>query len=126
MRILQKTKDGGPDSSVDAYFLIELKGWFSIALLKFNAGQRKAFHTHAFNAWTWFIKGDLLEFTYPSMDYRRYKRSWLPKVTKKSHNHRVRAKVDSWAFTIRGPWDETWTEDENGVTTTFTHGRKKL
>ena len=62
MRILQKTKDGGKESTVDAYFLIELKGWFSVALLKFNKGSRVNYHSHAFDALTWFIKGDMVEF----------------------------------------------------------------
>lgn len=57
---LVKKKDGGPESPVDAYFLVELKGLFSIALLKFNKGCREAFHSHAFDAWTWFLSGDLV------------------------------------------------------------------
>ena len=58
MRALSKTKDGGPKSSV------EIKSIGSIALLKFNKGGRKEFHTHAFNALTWFIAGSLKEEMY--------------------------------------------------------------
>ena len=122
-RFLQKTKDGGQFSPVDAYFLFEIKNIASIALLKFNAGGREAFHTHAFNAYTWFLFGDLVEETF---DGKRnaYKRSLLPKITKRDNNHRVFANKDSWCFTIRGPWSKTWTEHHNGVMTTFTHNRK--
>jgi len=122
MKIFNKSKDGGPDSPVDAYFLFEIKSFGSIAFLKFNKGAREAFHTHAFSALTWFIKGDMVEEDING-EYWPYERSFLPKITKKSKNHRVIALEDSWCFTIRGPWKNTWTEDHDGKTTTLTHGR---
>jgi hypothetical protein len=117
------TKDGGPDSPVDAYFLCEFKNLFSIALLKFNKGTREAFHTHAFNAVTLFLGGKMSEEQYNGIrtPYRR-----LPKFTGKCHNHRVIAFRDSWALTVRGPWDPTWTETAGNTTTTFAHGREIL
>jgi len=54
-------KDGGPDSTVTGYWLIESKKWFSIVLLKFEGKSREAFHTHAFNAISWLLKGKLIE-----------------------------------------------------------------
>lgn len=125
MLLLAKRKDGGPDSPVDAYFLCEFKGLFSIALLKFNKGQRFAYHTHAFNAWTWFIKGSLVEEPYQERRLR-YTRSLIPKFTSRYRNHRVIATRDSWCFTIRGPWQKTWTETEDDKVTTLTHGRQKV
>ena len=120
-----KAKDGGPDSPVDAYFVIEIKCLFSIALLKFNKGGREAFHTHAFDAFTWFLKGHLVEEDVNG-DLYVYERSLKPKLTLKSKNHRVKAVVDSWCFTLRGPWSEEWSEysETTNTTTTFTHGRK--
>ena len=50
MRLFFKSKDGGPDSSVTGYWLIESKKLFSIVLLKFDGRSREAYHTHAFNA----------------------------------------------------------------------------
>lgn len=128
MRLLSKTKDGGPDSPVDAFFIVEIKSLFSIALLRFNKGGREAFHTHAFNAFTWFLLGDLIEEKINGDTYV-YHRSFLPKVTKKNNNHRVTAVETSWCFTIRGPWQKTWTEDifdkdGNRTTIVLTHGRK--
>jgi len=122
MKLLTKAKDGGPESTVDAYFLFEFKSVCSIALLRFNAGRREAFHTHAFTALTWFICGDLEEQLFDGTR-KAYKRSLLPKITKKSDNHRVLAHKTSWCFSIRGPWSDYWTEDDSGTTTTFTHGR---
>jgi len=122
MKFFTKSKDGGPQSPVDAYFLFEIKSLCSVALLKFNRGSREAFHTHAFGALTWFICGDMVEENIDRTS-KRYKRGLFPKSTTKSKNHRVVAYKNSWCFTIRGPWKKTWTEDHDGKTTTLTHGR---
>ena len=123
MRFFSKTKDGGPESPVEAYFLFEIKSICSIALLKFNEGGRETYHTHAFNALTWFLHGDMTE---EDIDghYHVYRRSLLPKLTHRSKNHRVLAWTDSWCLTIRGPWSSTWTEDSDTHHTILTHGRK--
>ena len=125
MRFFQKVKDGGPESPVDAYFLFEIKNLISVAVLKFNEGRRENFHTHAFNAYTWFLSGELYEETIDGSVYR-YTKSIFPKITRREKNHRVLAKRDSWCFTVRGPWKDTWTETnpENKEITTLTHGRK--
>lgn len=125
MRLFNKAKDGGPKSPVDAYFLIERKSLFSIALLKFNKGGREEYHTHAFNAYTWFLFGDLVEEDVSGISFT-YKRGILPKITLRSKNHRVRANKTSYCLTIRGPWCQTWYEvsDDKSLKTTLTHGRK--
>ena len=119
-----KRKDGGSESPVDAYFLIEIKDWFSIAILKFNKGGREAYHTHAFDAYTWFLKGNLVEKDVNGK-YYVYERSLVPKKTLKSKNHRVTALSDSWCLTVRGKWDKTWTEYNETLdeTTIFSDGR---
>lgn len=125
MKILKWAKDGGPESPVDAFFFVEIKSLFSVAVLRFNYGSREAFHTHAFNALTWFIRGDLVEQDVGGSHYR-YKRSILPKITRRSKNHRVIATETSWCFTLRGPWTKTWTETINGENIVLTHGRKRV
>ena len=122
--IFSKKKDGGPKSPVDAYFLIEVKGLFSVALLKFNKGCREQYHTHAFNAYTWFLKGELVEEDVGGSTYN-YGLSMKPKLTPRAKNHRVKALKDSWCFTLRGPWESTWTEYDEllNETTTLTYGR---
>ena len=123
-RFFQKTKDVGPESPVDAFFLVEIKSLFSIAVLRFNRGSRENYHSHAFNALTWFISGDLEEDIYVFKNHK-YKRSLLPKVTKRSCVHKVIAHKTSWCFTIRGPWADIWHEvDKDGKLITLTHGRK--
>jgi hypothetical protein len=123
MKIPSWSKDGGPDSPVDGFFLIEIKSLFSIVLLRFNEGCREAHHSHAFHALTWFIRGDLVEEDING-EYHVYERSIIPKVTRRSKNHRVIAWTDSWCLSIRGPWKSTWTEDTDTHHTVLTHGRK--
>lgn len=127
MRILQRTKDGGSKSTVDAYFLIEIKNLFSVALLKFNKGSRENFHSHAFNAVTWFISGDIEEESKDGSFYK-YSRSLVPKLTPKEKTHRVVAHETSWCLTIRGPWSSVWTEYNSATGNTYylTHGREVL
>lgn len=122
---MSKAKDGGQKSPVDAYFLIECKWLFSVAILKFNKGTREEFHTHAFDAFTWFLKGDLVEECVDGTLYK-YARKFLPKLTKKGKDHRVVANKDSWCLTLRGAWSDHWTEynRDKDQTTVFTHGRK--
>ena len=60
MKLFHKSKDGGPDSNVTGYWLIEWKKAFSVVLLRFDAGTREAYHNHAFNAISWILKGELL------------------------------------------------------------------
>ena len=125
MRILQKVKDGGLESTVDAYFLIEIKWLFSIALLKFNKGTRSNYHSHAFNAYTWFLKGSMFE-QFIDADSKKYRYSIIPKYTPRNLMHRVMAYETSWCFTIRGPWTVTWKEFDPVLKwhITLTNGRK--
>jgi quercetin dioxygenase-like cupin family protein len=124
-QLLSKAKDGGPKSPVDGYFIFEIKNLCSIALLKFNKGCREEYHTHAFNALTWFLSGDMIEQEVSGKTYK-YKKSLIPKITSRSKNHRVLASKDSWCLTLRGPWQTTWTETSQDLSTvtTLTHGRK--
>lgn len=123
MKFFCWSKDGGPESPVDAFFLFEIKSLCSIALLRFNKGGREAYHTHAFHALTWFICGELVEQDINN-EYHIYERSFIPKLTRRSKNHRVVAYRDSWCISIRGPWASTWTEDDEKHHTVLTNGRK--
>lgn len=121
MRLCYKGKDGGPESPVTGYWLIEIKSLLSIVLLKFDYGCREAFHTHAFNALTWFIGGSLVEerIKEDKKVFTIYKRRFIPKITKRDNLHRVNSEGVSWCFSIRGPWHKTWKE-YNEITKTFT------
>jgi hypothetical protein len=137
MKLFQKASDGGKNSGVSAYFLIEWKRVFSIALLHFNTGTREAYHSHAFNALTLWLKGEVEEqrlrmvpcssswedAAIREITTKRYEGGdW--KLTTRDNMHRVKALTPAWALTFRGPWSNTWQEDRNGEIVTLTHGRK--
>lgn len=131
MRFLYKGKDGGPDSPVTGYWLIEIKSLFSICLLKFDKGGRENYHTHAFNALTWFLIGAMHEQRRNKegqIFIKKYKKSFIPKLTTRGNLHRVRANKTSWCLSIRGPWVKTWKEYDPNTQKfiTLTNGRKQL
>jgi len=130
-RIFYTKPDGGKDSGVRAYFLIEWKILFSIGLLHFKEGSRDNYHSHAFNACTWWVKGDVLEETRTSTEegshhsFLSFTPSVKPKITKRNKVHRVLAHKNTWAITFRGPWHDTWYEiTPENEKITMTHGRK--
>jgi hypothetical protein len=118
--------DGGPESGVRAYLLVEWKLFFSIGLLHFRNGSRKNFHSHAFNAISWFIWGSVTE-EHLKGDSKEFRASLIPKITKRDCFHRVISHGDTWCVTIRGPWTPTWWEyrPDTNVFVELTHGRKE-
>lgn len=122
-RIFYKKPDGGEKSGVTGYFLIEWKCAFSIGILKFNKGSREAFHNHAFNALTWWLKGSVTEERHDG-GTKDFGPSFRPKYTPRDNCHRIIAKEPTYAFTIRGPWLDYWHEIAGKVQTVFTHGRQ--
>lgn len=125
MKVLKKLKDGGPESTVTGYFLIEIKSLFSIALLHFADGSREAYHSHAFHAISWILKGELKEeHLYKPNNYLLP--SIWPVFTSRDTFHKVISNGDSWALTFRGPWKNIWQEYLKGNFINLTHGRKIL
>lgn len=127
-RFFYKKFDGGKESGVTGYFLIEWKKVFSIGLLHFKKGSREAYHSHAFNAITWFLKGAVTEEKYGG-DTKDFGPSIKPKFTPRTNLHRVISHSDTWALTFRGPWEDYWIEyrpDQKKVWVNLTHGRKEV
>jgi hypothetical protein len=123
MRVCYYGKDGGPDSKVWGFWLIEIKRWFSIVLLRFESGSREAYHSHAFNAVSWLVHGMLLEKLYDGHE-EAYTPSWLPIVTRRCTFHQVHSVGRSWVLSFRGPWARTWREYGPDGDVVLTNGRK--
>lgn len=125
MKFFQKGFDGGDQSNVTGYWLIEIKSLFSIVLLRFGKGSREAYHTHAFNAFTWFLKGEVDEIHKDGQTIN-WKPSLKPKFTPRNCYHKVFAKQTTWALSFRGPWVDKWKEyrENNEKEVTLTHGRR--
>ena len=111
MRFMKWAKDGGPESTVEGFFLIEFKGLLSIVLLRFGEGSREAFHSHAFNCFSWVLKGNMTEFHRNGTENQLPPRNRLfPFGTYRNTFHKVVSEGVSWVFTVRGPWAKTWNE----------------
>lgn len=130
MKLFKKMKDGGPESPVIGYFLIEAKSLFSIVLLNFT-GTREAYHSHAFNALTLWLRGKVFEAVKQEEGVEL--NAWQPgdlKYTPRNLMHKVipvkTSKGSVWALSLRGPWDKTWQEFKDGETITLGHGRVVL
>jgi hypothetical protein len=124
-RLFYVKPDGGKDSGVTGYFLIEFKMLFSIGILHFKQGSREAFHNHAFNALTWWLKGNVTEVKLDGTK-KDFGPSLKPKYTSRDNFHKVVAHEDTYALTIRGPWVDKWKEYRKDKYVTLTHGRKVL
>jgi hypothetical protein len=126
MKTFFKSKDGGPESNVTGYWLIECKEAFSIVLLRFDKGTRDAYHNHAFHAVSWILKGELLEDSiHPKLKQVALLPSIYPIITTREKLHRVTGIAKAtWVISFRGPWLDRWNEYFNsGLKTTLTNGR---
>ena len=109
MKIFSYGKDGGSDSIVSGYWLIEIKPLFSIALLRFGDGSREAFHSHAFNCVSWILKGRLRELHLDGSE-QIHKMGLKPILTYRDTFHKVFSEGTTWVITFRGPWVKNWKE----------------
>jgi len=131
-RFFYKKYDGGKISGVTGYFLIEWKKLFSVGLLHFKEGSRENYHSHAFNACSWWLIGRVSEIRLketgghiPYIATNNFEPSLSPKITPRNNVHRVVAHKNTWALTFRGPWQDSWYEvTPEGDKITMTHGRK--
>lgn len=124
-RMFYVKPDGGKDSGVAGYFLIEWKILFSIAILRFRTGSREAYHNHAFNAITWWLTGSVTE-QKSTGEQKDFGPSFRPKFTPRNNCHRIVAHRTSYALTFRGPWLDYWYEIRKGRKVFLTHGRVEI
>lgn len=127
LKIMKYCKDGGYASTVSGLFIVEIKNLFSIVLLRFDPGSRDAFHSHAFNCFSWLLSGHLIE-RHITGEQKTYRPSWLPFVTRRDTFHKVVSDGTSVVLSFRGPWATTWREfiPNEQRTVTLTNGRREV
>lgn len=126
MKIFKTMKDGGPESTVTGYWLIEWKKVFSICLLNFQGTSRPVFHNHAFNCFSWLLTGCLKETFLEGLVVYHFP-SIKPFITRRGDFHKVDSTAKgSWLLTFRGPWASYWDEyvPETGEYRTLTKHRQ--
>lgn len=125
MKLFRWLKDGGPESRVAGLFVVEIKSLFSVVLLRFDNGSREAYHSHAFDAVSWVLRGKLHEHHLRG-ELNIHRPSLLPIVTRRTTFHKVRSIGTTWVLSFRGPWAEMWQEYLNveGRAIMLAHGRK--
>jgi len=128
MKLFRRLKDGGPESRVTGYFLVEIKRLFSVVLLHFADGSRDAYHSHAFNAISWVLRGELIEIPLRANRANFYRPSFTPVKTPRTMFHKVISVGDTWVLSFRGPWAKTWQEylPNEKRFITLTHGRREV
>lgn len=125
MRFLSRSKDGGQNSSVDGFWLVEMKSLFSAALLRFRGKSREVYHSHAFNSISWLVRGSLIEHLLDGTEVR-HTPSLRPIITLRSTVHKVDSDGDTVVITFRGSWSEYWWEfqPESEIWSRLEHGRR--
>ena len=101
--------DGGENSGVTGFWLCEIKWLFSVVLLHFKKGSREKYHSHAFNAYSFYIKGEVKEYHLHDKSIM-WKPSIYPKYTSRTTFHKIYALKDTWCLSFRGPWVDYWCE----------------
>ena len=109
MKLFSIMKDGGGESTVTGYWLIEWKLLFSIVLLEFGNGSREAYHSHAFNCFSWVISGKLKE-QHLGGSFNYILPSFMPFMTYRDTFHKVSSEGTTWVLSFRGPWSKYWKE----------------
>jgi hypothetical protein len=127
MKLFKTMKDGGQESRVWGFFAVEIKKLFSLVLLHFLDGSREAYHSHAFNAVSWVLKGKLVQYAKDGT-VTVFTPSLKPIWTPREMFHKVVSEGDTWAISFRGPWVDTWQEflPVEKRCRTLTHGRQIL
>lgn len=120
-------KDGGPESKVWGFWLVQAKSLFTVAILRFDEGSREVFHSHAFNSISWVLSGELEEHLHEG-GTQTYRPSLKPVRTWRDTVHKVYGLAPkTWVLTFRGPWVDRWYEvvPERGVVN-LTHNRVEV
>ena len=103
--------------------MCEFKRVFSVVLLRFDNGSREAYHDHAFDCFSWVLRGELNE-QFLAGPRRVHRASVKPFVTRRRDFHKVSSNGTTWVLSFRGPWLKRWHERTPGGFVELTSGRE--
>lgn len=114
--------------NIRRFTIIEIKHLFGIIVNVFNTSNQDRFHSHAFHAFSWMVRGSYYEdvilengdvITKKIQRSRFIPKNYIHKITKSTPN--------AISVTFEGPWGSTWNEYfDNGRIKTYTWGRRVL
>lgn len=116
------------EGHLDKYTLFENKSLFSVYFHVFNTVEQDRFHTHAFDAVSFVLRGSYEEEQkLPSGIVIKKKVGVGVRYIPKDYNHRLlRSEPDTMSLLFAGPWVRYWTEENRSFTRTLTWGRREV
>lgn len=114
--------------NISRFTIIEIKYLFGIIINTFNTTSQDRYHSHAFHAWSWMLKGGYFEDVIKDGKVIRNVAIWKSRWIPRNHIHRIGYSLPgSMSVTFEGPWESTWQEYfTDGRMKTYTWGRKVL
>jgi len=117
------------EGHVVAFTLFEWKYLFSIIIYQWKTIKQNRFHSHAFPAWAFLLRGQYEEEVYTDKGIeKRVVNQWMkPRWLPRNYTHRIlQAAPKTWTIIFVGPWHDFWYEwfEEENVWVKYTWGRK--
>jgi hypothetical protein len=124
-RFFQKKRVELGDGFIIAYTIFEWKYLFSIIIYHWKTIKQNRFHSHAFPAVAFLLKGKYEEETYKKGEIKQnIVNQWLkPRYLPRNYVHRI-LKADPGTYTIIfvGPWMKHWYEYFENTKTWIKYG----
>lgn len=117
--------------SVTQYTVFECKWLFSIIFYRWNTVDQIRFHTHAFAAYAFLLRGWYRESVMVDsvVEARTVDQTFKPRFLPKNYCHSIGyAKPNTVTMVIAGPWQKTWKEyfPDTKKWVTYGWGRKVI
>jgi hypothetical protein len=112
--------------NIKRFTIIEIKHVGGIIVNIFNTEAQDRFHSHAFSAFSWMIRGhyyeDVIDRRFEVVTKKIEKSRFIPK----NYIHKItQSSPNAMSVTFEGPWDSTWNEYfDDGRIRTYSWGRK--
>lgn len=119
------------EGSVTQYIIFENKHFLSLIFYRWNTVNQTRFHTHAFSAVAFLLKGwywEKIKIDEHTVD-NFVNVPLVPRYLPKQYCHAIGySKPGTITMVITGPWDKTWQEyfPDSDEWVTYTWGRKKI
>lgn len=117
------------DGHIIAYTIFEHKYLFSIIVYHWKTIKQNRFHSHAFPALAFLLKGSYEEEVFTTGGIiKKTVNQWLkPRVLPRNYTHRIlKASPKTWTIVFTGPWIKHWYEyfEDTSTWIKYTWGRK--